>query len=126
MYRERKNLKHIADNTKNRADKRKNRMIDEEYNTMKTGKKKSRCIKSVMNLDWSNDTIISIIKLVTTLLLVYPILASANSPPYPSVSTDASNFSIQNGQTKQITFNVQNNGGNSTTSSYLSISVSNG
>ncbi len=63
-----------------------------------------------------------------SLLLIYPILAStaASIPPSPSVSADVSSFSLQNGQTKQITFNVQNNGGNSTTNSYLSISVSSG
>jgi hypothetical protein len=51
---------------------------------------------------------------------------SGSTIPSPAVSSDISSLSMSVGETKDITFTVSNNGGDSDTESYLSVSVSPG
>jgi hypothetical protein len=50
----------------------------------------------------------------------------STTQPSPAVSADTSTLSMSVGETKDITFTVCNNGGESDTDSYLSVSVSSG
>ncbi|MCK4796438.1 MAG: hypothetical protein KAT05_03600, partial [Spirochaetes bacterium] len=66
--------------------------------------------------------------LISCTLLIFLIGSSVAlaSTPFPVANSDVSSFSLDEGQTKKITFNVKNWGSDSTTDSYLSISTSSG
>ena len=68
-----------------------------------------------------------IVFMIFTLIILSASLDVAlASTPFPVANSDVSSFSLDEGETKKITFNVKNWGSDSTTDSYLSISTSSG